>query len=263
MKKSIIEFVQSELKKKGLYTGDVDGKIGDLTRTALGKVPGLDPSWTVERKLTGFIQLLCQEHGINPGDVDGWWGQNTEHSYDQLRFLMENGTMPEPWRPEDKVERNPNNWPKQNTQEFDQFYGPRGSSLVRVQLPYPHRLSWDTTKAINSFPCHEKVHDSILRVLNRVLGHYGLDEIKRLRLDLWGGCYSERLMRGGTKWSMHSWGIAIDYDPDRNPLKWGRDKAAFARPEYSRWFEFWEDEGWVSLGRDRNFDWMHVQAAKL
>lgn len=25
----------------------------------------------------------------------------------------------------------------------------------------------------------------------------------------------------------------------------------------------WEEEGWVSLGRQRNYDRMHVQAAKL
>ena len=70
-------------------------------------------------------------------------------------------------------------------------------------------------------------------------------------------------MRGGTRWSTHAWGIAIDYDPDRNQLKWGRDRAAFARPEYDAWWRLWEEEGWVSLGRTRNYDWMHVQAAKL
>jgi hypothetical protein len=62
---------------------------------------------------------------------------------------------------------------------------------------------------------------------------------------------------------MHSWGIAMDYDPERNKLKWGRDKAAFAWPEYDAWWRLWEEEGWISLGRQRNFDWMHIQAAKL
>ena len=42
-----------------------------------------------------------------------------------------------------------------------------------------------------------------------------------------------------------------------------RDKATFAKPEYERWWQCWEEEGWLSLGRTRNFDWMHVQAAKL
>ncbi|MCF8078467.1 MAG: hypothetical protein K9K88_04215 [Desulfobacterales bacterium] len=46
-------------------------------------------------------------------------------------------------------------------------------------------------------------------------------------------------------------------------LKWGRDRAHFARTEYDAWWRLWEEEGWVSLGRQRNFDWMHVQAAQL
>lgn len=101
------------------------------------------------------------------------------------------------------------------------------------------------------------------RVLSRVLNHYGMEEIQGLRLDLWGGCLNVRKMRGGTRYSLHSWGIAVDDDPERNRLKWGRDRAHFARPDYDAWWRFWEDEGWVSLGRHRNFDWMHVQAAKL
>ena len=96
-----------------------------------------------------------------------------------------------------------------------------------------------------------------------MLEEYGEEEIVRLRLDLWGGCLNVRKMRGGTRYSMHSWGIAVDYDPDRNRLKWGRDRAAFAGPDYDVWWRFWEEEGWVSLGRTRNIDWMHVQAAKL
>ena len=70
-------------------------------------------------------------------------------------------------------------------------------------------------------------------------------------------------MRGGTRLSTHAWGIAIDWDPERNQLKWGRDRAAFADAAYEPWWQAWESEGWVSLGRERNFDWMHVQAARL
>ena len=85
----------------------------------------------------------------------------------------------------------------------------------------------------------------------------------KLRLDRWGGCLNVRKMRGGSSWSMHAWGIAIDFDPDRNQLKWGRDRAVFARPDYDAWWRCWEDEGWTSLGRTKNYDWMHVQAARL
>ncbi len=58
-------------------------------------------------------------------------------------------------------------------------------------------------------------------------------------------------------------GFAINYDPDLDQLKWGRDKAAYARPEYDAGWRFREERGWVSLGHARSYDWMHVQAAKV
>ncbi len=104
---------------------------------------------------------------------------------------------------------------------------------------------------------------SIEKIMRAVLDHYGLERVQELRLDYFGGCYNDRSIRGGTLPSMHSWGIAIDFDPANNQLRWGRDRATFSRPEYQAWWEIWEAEGWVSLGRQRNFDWMHVQAASL
>lgn len=67
------------------------------------------------------------------------------------------------------------------------------------------------------------------------------------------------LMRG----SLHSWGIAIDFDPERNALNWDHTKARLARPDAEDFWKIWEAEGWVNLGRSRDFDWMHVQAARL
>jgi hypothetical protein len=49
----------------------------------------------------------------------------------------------------------------------------------------------------------------------------------------------------------------------RNQLNFGRDRATLDHTDYDFWWHTWEDEGWVSLGRSRNFDWMHIQAARL
>jgi len=65
-------------------------------------------------------------------------------------------------------------------------------------------------------------------------------------------------MRGGSKWSTHGWGIAIDYDSDGNQLKWGSCKAAFAKAQYDDWWGIWEEEGWLSLGQAKNYYWMHI-----
>jgi hypothetical protein len=270
MKKNIIKFAQEQLNAGGFDAGAEDGIYGDRTLRAVenafekrgDQAPDGWRKWSKKRKLIAYIQMLCQEKEIEVGKIDGFWGPQTEFAYDSLSHLGEHGRLPEPWRDIEPADENPNAWPRQSEDQLIRYFGEVGKNQTRIQLPFTHRLSWDKKVRINRFSCHEKVHDSLERVLTRVLDHYGLERIIELRLDLWGGCLNVRRMRGGTKWSMHSWGIALDYDPERNQLKWGRDRAAFARPEYDRWWSFWEEEGWVSLGRSANFDWMHVQAAK-
>jgi len=264
MNKKALQFVQQQLNARGLDAGAEDGILGQKTINALDRFEGIEKTWSKKRKAVAFIQLLAKENQIETGVIDGYWGPQTEFAYESLYQLLQEGTEPVLWRPEDLPDLNPNDWPTQSPQtELVQLYGEPGQNQTKINLPYPHKLSWKTSTVINRFSCHEKVHDSLERVLNRVLDNYGLDEIKRLRLDLWGGCLNVRKMRGGTNFSMHSWGIALDYDPIRNKLNWGRDRASFAKPEYDTWWRLWEEEGWVSLGRTRNFDWMHVQAAKL
>lgn len=264
MTKKSIRLVQAQLNARGLDAGPEDGILGPRTLNALNQVEKIPPDWSKTRKAVAFIQLLAKEKDIETGPVDGYWGPQTEFAFESLWHVIHEGKKPDVWRPEELPDENPNGWPSQRPEsKIVQFYGEVGKNQTRIALPYPHRLAWETSTIINGFQCHEKVHDSLHRVLSRVLDNYGLEEIKRLRLDFWGGCLNVRKMRGGTRYSMHSWGIAIDYDPSRNRLKWGRDRAAFALPEYDTWWRLWEEEGWVSLGRSRNFDWMHVQAAKI
>lgn len=264
MRKQAIRFVQEKLNANGLDAGPVDGILGPKTLEALGRVETIPANFSKIRKAVAFIQLLATESGIEAGSIDGYWGPQTEFAFGELRRKLAGQPEPIVWRPEDLPDENPNGWPSQTPeQNLAQFYGRVGENQTSVQLPYPHKLAWKLSDVMNSFSCHERVADSIQKVLTRVLDYYGLDEIRRLRLDIWGGCLNVRKMRGGSRYSTHSWGIALDYDPERNKLNWGRDRAALARPEYDTWWRLWEEEGWVSLGRQRNFDWMHVQAARL
>lgn len=154
------------------------------------------------------------------------------------------------------------NWPRQSYDEMVKFYGLPGENQAKLALPYPVRLGWEPTRILNAITCHERVADSLTRVLTKVLGEYGQARITELHLDVFDGCLNVRKMRGGTQWSIHSWGAALDWDADRNTLKMGSNQATLDNPPYTPWWRFWEEEGWLSLGRARNYDWMHVQAAK-
>jgi hypothetical protein len=133
--------------------------------------------------------------------------------------------------------------------------------LVTVNLPYPMRLAWDLDSTVTRLRCHRLVADKLKAVFDEILATYGLPKIQELGIDLFGGCFNFRKMRGGSAWSKHSWGIAIDLDPARNTLKETSRTARFARPEYKAMIDIFYKHGFISLGREKNFDWMHFEIA--
>lgn len=155
------------------------------------------------------------------------------------------------------------NTPLQDFKSMTAFYGPVGENQTSIVLPYPMVLAWDPNVTIKRMTCHQKCADAFQQIFEDTLAAYGLKDIKRLKLDQFGGCLNVRKMRGGDAWSIHSWGAAIDIDPDRNQLRWGKDKASLAKPEYEKFWEIVEGQGATSLGRARNYDWMHFQLARL
>tara|TARA_R110000868_G_scaffold29391_2_gene109257 strand:+ start:1309 stop:1770 length:462 start_codon:yes stop_codon:yes gene_type:complete len=141
-------------------------------------------------------------------------------------------------------------------------YGQPGDpdNLTVIQLPYPMKIAWDLTKSVNKIQCHKLIAPNLTAVFGELLAHYGLAELQRLGIDLFGGCVNVRLQRGSkTKWSRHAWGIAIDLDPARNTLKETSKTARFARPEYKEMNDIFYKNGFVGLGREKNYDWMHYE----
>ena len=134
-----------------------------------------------------------------------------------------------------------------------------GTYLVSIKLPYSMRLAWDKNTKVNTMRCHKLVAQNFTNVFNDLLNHYGLAKIQELGIDLFGGCFNFRAMRGGSDYSRHSWGIAIDLDPERNQLKETSKTARFARPEYKPMIDIFYKHGFISLGVEKNYDWMHFE----
>jgi hypothetical protein len=215
-------------------------------------------------------QLFLQSAGYKVPYVDGAFGPITER--ETLKFQAKNGLKPDgivgPKTRQfiNTVSQNTplsERWPKQDYKSMVNFYGPVGENQTKLEVPYKLKLAWDPSTALTKITCHEKVAKSLYTIFENTLKTYGEKDISRLKLDLFGGCLNVRKMRGGSAWSIHSWGAAIDLDPDRNQLKWAKPRAYFSKSEYENFWKIVEDEGWVSLGRERNYDWMHFQSARL
>ena len=84
--------------------------------------------------------------------------------------------------------------------------------LDRVPLPFPLRLSWDPARTIVQMTCHKRL-TSIFAAAFGCVQERGL----QAKIISFGGCFAFRPQRAGNKLSTHSWGIAIDLNPDTNP----------------------------------------------
>lgn len=148
-----------------------------------------------------------------------------------------------------------------NTTEIVNKYGQPcdATNQVLITLPYSMRLAWDISKKVNKIVVHKLCADAFIKVFKDLLDHYGLDMIQQLGIDLFGGTYNCRKMRGGTQLSRHAWSIAIDLDPDRNQLKETKETARFARSEYKPMIDIFYKNGFISYGIEKNYDWMHFE----
>lgn len=170
--------------------------------------------------------------------------------------------------------------PMINSKQIIEKYGNPGelNNLVSLTLPYPFLLDWDLNTSTSKMVCHKLVADQFRNIFTDILSHYGITKITELGINQTGGCFMNRPKRGyesqftaaierGDKdaaaayLSTHSWAIAIDLDPNRNLLRETAKTARFARPEYKPMIDIFYAHGFLSYGREKNYDWMHFETA--
>lgn len=257
--------IQKALSEAGMYAGPIDGKIGPNTEASIKRLVDamvVEPiiKWKPSRLLLAAEQAIMLKAGLDVGKVDGLMGPQTQFALEQWQNKQRDIPAVRPPGEKDDVTNLKTKWPYQS--ECLKFYGPVGQNQTLLTPPYPLYL-YDTRTPVTRISVHTKVVGSVERILTKVKETYSEKDRRDLRLDRFFGSLNVRKMRGGSSWSMHSWGIALDFDANRNQLRWGRDRAALAKPIYDKWWAAWEAEGWVSLGREKNYDWMHVQAARI
>ncbi len=85
--------------------------------------------------------------------------------------------------------------------------------LARAALPFAIPLSWDTTKQVRNLSCHRKLVPVFRAVFTEIERRGLRDAVKT-----YGGCFNFRAKRSSGKLSTHSWGIAIDLNPETNAM---------------------------------------------
>ena len=138
------------------------------------------------------IQLMQEKIGVTP---DGFWGPaSIKACQEHLR----------------KMVAQPNQWPAQDEVSLQKFYGSPGDTSQLVQLSVADLCIKYDGKKVKSITCHKKVARSLGHILEAVcecFPHIAAE---------YAGCYNDRLMRHGTRPSLHARGAAIDFWPQVN-----------------------------------------------
>ena len=67
-------------------------------------------------------------------------------------------------------------------------------NLVLIELPNPMVYEG---KEVRRMRCHQQVAMRFLAIFKDILAHYGLQKIKELGIDRFGGCFKYQKIRGG------------------------------------------------------------------
>lgn len=125
------------------------------------------------------------------------------------------------------------------------------NDLVKVTVPENYPLYYGDTR-VKTIRIHKLVADRLEAALKDIIEHYGDDiEIVAPAICKYDGSYNFRKSRNGTSQSIHSWGLAIDFDAENNTMKMSAPKARLSQDIYKPFFDIMEHHGFLSLGRRR------------
>lgn len=186
------------------------------------------------------IQLIQQRCGAEP---DGFWGPDSIKAVQRhLKALMP------------KVSP----WPSSDQASLVKFYGQPGDESQLVEMVFPFPTFYGDKKVVKT-RVHKKCKDSLLRVLTAIGTKYQQNRDIIEEVEDYGGVFNFRPKRGGSSWSLHAYGAAIDLDADDNTF---RDHWPMQADMPLEVMEEFAKEGWIAAGAFWGYDAMHFQATK-
>ena len=144
-------------------------------------------------------------------------------------------------------------WPKADQPSLRAFFGQPGTEANLIEINVGGLgVEYEGTP-VRVIRAHDLVADSLLRILTKIAGspHRGI-------LSEYAGCYNFRRKRGGSSYSLHAYGAAIDLDPGNNGF---RDHWPIRASMPIGVMEEFAKEGWLPAGAFWGYDGMHFEAA--
>jgi len=174
---------------------------------------------------------------------DGFWGSKSiDACRNHLRSLM----------PKD------NPWPKSDQASLRAFYGEPGDESNLVSITFPYAMFYGG-KLVTKTRVNKKCADSLLRVLTSIRDIMPFNQSIKDEAQDYGGVFNFRLKRGGSSYSLHAYGAAIDLDADDNTF---RDSWPMKADMPLEIMEAFAKEGWIAAGAFWGYDAMHFQATR-
>ena len=149
--------------------------------------------------------------------------------------------------------RGVNPWPRPSASALADFFGEPGDDNLVTLGVGGLGVEYDGAP-VKTIRCNQHVAASLGRVLAEIAASPHADILKE-----YAGCFNFRKKRGGTSYSMHAYGAAIDLDPANNGM---RDSWPLRSTMPLQVMEMFAKEGWKSGGAWWGYDAMHFECSR-
>lgn len=195
-------------------------------------------------KIPSVLVCLGRLHIKKPAGYGGLW----------FRDLMS-------YKPKDLVDCIDRYGPINYSSDKKLFWPNESDWIKGCYLPVgvtPYLKNSATGKPVERIYCNVDIHEPLLTALDAVLTAGCQSEFRTF-----DGCYNVRYIRGSTSvLSMHSYGIALDFNAATNPLG---GRSSWSDP----FIRCWTDNGWIwggdfKLRKDpQHYQWVGVARQQM